>query len=307
MMPWTRKAEAEDGAVTGVAVRDRRPGRVPIGIATGLLTLIALGLFEVSVAAQYQYLLPARHWERIPAATLAGALDALMITFSLLAYGMSRAGKPAPVERALIMGCAVASAGMNLAEANVASPRSVAAYVAAPIALAVTIDRLIAVVYRFYTGRAQRSAWSGTGRAALYVLRLCMDPRPTASGLRAMVLAAAPVPGQPAPEPEPRRRRRTAPVPRPPAELPAPPAEPPAGPPAEPPTPAEADLTGMRPADAIRAAVAVLGSDAEAADVAAWLARQGVTVEVRRVNETMKRDQARHVLRPVPDRQEAAG
>jgi Protein of unknown function (DUF2637) len=287
MTIWARNAEA----------RERRPGRVPIGIAASLLTVIALGLFEVSVAAQYQYLLPARHGERIPAATLAGALDALMITFSLLAYGMSRAGKPAPVERALIMGCAVASAGMNLAEANVASPRSVAAYVAAPVALAVTIDRLVAVVYRFYTGRPQRSAWAGLRRVALYVLRFCMDPLPTVKGVRQMTLAAAPVPGQQPAAAAPRRPRRDAvPAPRPPAELPAPEA-----PPGEPPAPAE--VAGMRAADAIRAAVAALGGE-DAGDVVAWLKERGVTVEARRVNETIKRDQR---LRSVPDRQEAAG
>jgi len=173
----------------------RKPGTYPIGIATALLALIAAGLFCVSVAAQYQYLLPARHGEKIPAAILAGALDALMITFSLLAYGMSRAGKPARIERTLIMVCGLASAGMNLAEADIGSPRSVLAYVVAPIALAVTIDRLISVIYRWTSAKSQRSAWGASGRAVLYLLRFILDPWPTAVGVRRMVLSAAPVPG----------------------------------------------------------------------------------------------------------------
>jgi hypothetical protein len=177
--------------------RPRRPGRAAIGIATVLLVVVAAGLFVVSVSAQYQYLLPARHNEKVPSAILAGSLDFMMITFSLLAFGLSRAGKPAPVERALIMACALASSGMNLSEANLGSPRSVAAYVVAPLALAVTIDRLIAVVYRFYTDKPERSAWSGVGRFGLYVLRLILAPWPTATGLRRMALAAAPVPGKP--------------------------------------------------------------------------------------------------------------
>jgi hypothetical protein len=49
-------------------------------------------------------------------------LDLLMIVFTLLALGLSRAGQPARAERALILLCAVASAYMNVSAADVASP-----------------------------------------------------------------------------------------------------------------------------------------------------------------------------------------
>ena len=55
----------------------------------------------------------------------------------MLALGLSRAGKPARAERALILLCAAASAYMNVSGADVASPRSVVAYAVALIALAV--------------------------------------------------------------------------------------------------------------------------------------------------------------------------
>jgi hypothetical protein len=69
------------------------------------------------------------------------------------------------------------------------------------------------------------------------------------------------------------------------------------------------DVTQMRPADAIRAAVAALSDGRDdatvaAADVVAWLAARGVATEVRRVNETIKRARSRG-LRLVP--QEEAG
>jgi hypothetical protein len=55
-------------------------------------------------------------------------LDLLMIVFTLLALCLSRAGKSARAERALILACATASSYMNVAAADVASPRSVTAY-----------------------------------------------------------------------------------------------------------------------------------------------------------------------------------
>ena len=58
-------------------------------------------------------------------------LDLGMIVFTLLALGLSRAGKPARAERALTLACAAASAYMNVAAADVASPRSVTAYAVA--------------------------------------------------------------------------------------------------------------------------------------------------------------------------------
>ena len=73
-------------------------------------------------------------------------LDAGMVILSALGIGLARAGKPSGSVRFLIMICAGASAGMNLAAADPASWRSVAAYVAAPVFLAVITDRVIAVI-----------------------------------------------------------------------------------------------------------------------------------------------------------------
>jgi hypothetical protein len=102
--------------------------------------------------------------------------------------------------------CAAASAGMNLAAADPASWRSVAAYVAAPVFLAVITDRVIAVIRQHILPHDAESAWAPLGRAAvavlrlaatvaLYLLRTVLVPSGTLRGLRQMVLDAAPVPG----------------------------------------------------------------------------------------------------------------
>jgi hypothetical protein len=104
---------------------------------------------------------------------------------------------------------------MNVSAADVASPRSVTAYAVAPIALAVVVDRVVAVIRRHVLADQEPSAWTSMGRAllaasrlagvaALYSLRTVLAPRETSAGLRRMVLGAAPLPGLPAPvEPPP--------------------------------------------------------------------------------------------------------
>src|SRR5207244_740302 len=103
-----------------------RPGRLLINTAAVLLGLLDAGLFAVSLKAQYQYIFHAKNqwW---PAWTEAFALDAGLIVFSLLALGLARGRQAAPVERALIVVCALGSAAMNYGAADVSSPRSVAA------------------------------------------------------------------------------------------------------------------------------------------------------------------------------------
>jgi len=103
---------------------------------------------------------------------------------------------------------------MNVSAADVASPRSVAAYVVAPLALAAVVDRVVAVIRRHVLADAEPSAWITVGRAAaaaaritglalLYCLRFALAPPETARGLRQMVLDAAPLPALPkAPAPE---------------------------------------------------------------------------------------------------------
>ena len=74
-----------------------------------LLGLLAAGLFVVSLAAQYRYLIAERH-QTIPSVIEAVGLDVGMAIFSLLALGLAMAGQSARVERALIVACALGSA-----------------------------------------------------------------------------------------------------------------------------------------------------------------------------------------------------
>ena len=185
----------------------RAPGSVLIAVAAWLLALIGGGALFVSFSAQYAYIFTVR---RQDAASVIEALllDLLMIVFTLLALGLSRAGKSARAERVLILACAAASSYMNVSAADVASPRSVAAYAIAPIALAVVVDRVVAVIRRHVLADQEPSAWSTVGRAAaaaariaglvlLYCLRFALAAPETARGLRRMVLDAAPLPALP--------------------------------------------------------------------------------------------------------------
>ena len=164
----------------------------------------------MSFTAQQQYVFAARHQD-VASIIEALLLDLLMIVFTLLALGLSRAGKSSRTERALILACAAASAYMNVSAADTASPRSVVAYAVAPIALAVVVDRVVAVIRRHVLADEEASAWTAMGRAllavsrlagvaALYSLRFVLAPPSTATGLRRMVLDAAPLPGLQAPE-----------------------------------------------------------------------------------------------------------
>jgi hypothetical protein len=183
----------------------RRPGSGLIAVATGLLFLLGLGLFAVSIAAQYRYVLGERH-QIAPSVIEALALDLAMTIFSLLALGLARAGKPSRAERVLIQACAAASGVMNFAAANDASPKSVLAYVMPPVLLAVVADRVISVARRHVLGDDERSPWQplgraaalmlrGVGRAGLYGVRLAAAPPGTVRGLRRALLDATPLPG----------------------------------------------------------------------------------------------------------------
>jgi len=204
-----------DGERLRVGVRrragtGRAPGSVLIAVAAWLLAFVGGGALFVSFSAQYAYIVTVR---RQDAASVIEALllDLLMIVFTLLALGLSRAGQPARTERILILACAAASSYMNVSAADVASPRSVAAYAIAPVALAVVVDRVVAVIRRHVLADQEPSAWNTLGRAAaavakiagrmlLYSLRLALAAPETARGLRRMVLDAAALPQTPAPE-----------------------------------------------------------------------------------------------------------
>jgi hypothetical protein len=181
--PWQRQADSGE-----------RPGSALIRTATVLLFLLGLGLLTVSYAAQYRYVLAQRHQPTVSVME-AGALDAGMAIFSLLALGLARAGLAAKVERALIVACAAGSAIMNYAAADAASPRSVLAFCMPPVFLAVVVDRVVVSVRRHVLGmRDGHSPWAIAGRIGLYGLRFVLSPWPTATGLRRWVLVATPLP-----------------------------------------------------------------------------------------------------------------
>jgi Protein of unknown function (DUF2637) len=195
-------------SLSNLAGKHRRPGSMLIGWAGWLLAALGAGLLFVSFAGQYKYIFAARQ-QQVASVIEALMLDAGMIIFSLLALGLARSGKPARTERVLIVACAAASAGMNYAAADDASPRSVIAFTAAPVFLAVVVDRVIAVIRRHVLGDKETSPWTLAGRAlrrtahaaglaALYSLRFALAARETGRGLRQVVLDAAPLPGIPA-------------------------------------------------------------------------------------------------------------
>ena len=182
----------------------RTPGSRVIAFATWLLALLGAGLMYVSFDAQYQFIL-AQKGARATSMIEAAMLDAGMVILSALGIGLAQAGKPSGSVRVLIMICAGASAGMNTAAAEPASWRSVAAYVSAPVFLAVITDRVIAVIRQHVLPLDAESAWAPIGRAAvimlrlaavvaLYLLRTMLAPSGTLRGLRQMVLDAAPLP-----------------------------------------------------------------------------------------------------------------
>jgi hypothetical protein len=187
---------------------DRAPGQRVIAFATWLLVLLGAGLMYVSFAAQYQYIFAVK---RVDAASAieAAMLDAGMIVLSALGIGLALAGKASKAERFLIMVCAGLSAFMNYAAADTASWRSVVAYVAAPVFLAVIVDRVISVIRRHVLPLDAESAWVPLGRATiaaarlaavvlLYLLRFVLAPPSTGMGLRQAVLNATPLPAAPA-------------------------------------------------------------------------------------------------------------
>lgn len=183
-----------------------------VNVAVALLFVLALGLYAVSLKAQFAYVMAVKHDD--PMAWIeAIALDAGMAVFSLLALGMARAGQSARVERLFVAACAIGSAAMNLAAADTTSARSVLAYIMPPLFLAGLVDRVVAVVRRHYLGDDAALAWAGTGYACLaalrlsgvimlYAMRAVIAPRSTCAGLRLLIIRAAPVP-----EREPKRAK----------------------------------------------------------------------------------------------------
>jgi len=199
--PVLRLARAGDAHPPGVAGprgSSRRPGSVLVAVATGMLFVLGVGLFAVSLDAQYRYVFHAKH-QSAASWVEALALDVGMAIFSLLALGLARAGKAARVERVMITVCAGASGVMNFAAANDASPKSVLAYVMPPVFLAVVADRVVSVVRRHVLGEQEQSPWHGAIPLVMYLLRLILAPPSTAAGLRRWLLVKTPLPASAAP------------------------------------------------------------------------------------------------------------
>jgi hypothetical protein len=179
-----------------------------IGTGAVLLVLLGGGLLAVSYAAQYRYVLHQR--DQVAASLIeAGALDIGLIIFSLVALGLALAGLSAKTERAAIVGCAVASAVMNYAAADVTSPRSVLAFCMPPVFLAFVVDRVVSAARRHVLGiREGRSPWATIadatvgvlrflGTLMLYMLRFLVAAPSTCTGLRGAILASTPLPRLP--------------------------------------------------------------------------------------------------------------
>jgi len=196
-----------EAAITNIrrlAGAERAPGSRLVLAATILLGLLAAGLFVVTLNAQYKYVFTVKQ-QSVPSVIEAASLDLGMAIFTLLALGLAMAGQPARIERALIVACAAGSAAQNYAAADVTSPRSVAAYVAPSLFLALVVDRVVAVMRRHVLGGTERSVWATVGRALaatarafavvlLYGLRFVLAPPSTGAGLRRVVLNATPLP-----------------------------------------------------------------------------------------------------------------
>jgi hypothetical protein len=203
--PALRPVRGDDShapAWAGARGGSRPPGSILVAAATGLLFLLAVGLFAVSLDAQYRYVLHAKH-QSAASWIEALALDVGMAIFSLLALGLARAGKPARAERVLIIACAGASGVMNFAAANDASPKSVLAYVMPPVFLAVVADRVVSVVRRHVLGEDERSPWLAAAAVVLYAVRMVLAPWSTAAGLRRWLLLRTPLPETPVVAPVP--------------------------------------------------------------------------------------------------------
>ena len=138
--------------VRRIAGGERAPGSVLIGAAAWLLALVGAGALYVELlrAAAVRVRRPASgRCQHHRGAAARRAADRVHAAGARPVPGRA---SPARTERALILACAIASAYMNVSDADTASPRSVVAYAVAPVALAVVVDRVVAVIRRHVLG-----------------------------------------------------------------------------------------------------------------------------------------------------------
>ena len=198
--PRQRRSYVTNVGVRRIAGRrDRQPG-VPgtrlLICAAGLLLLLAAAQGYVSWFTQYGFIHATKH-AVLPSGLEALGLDAGAVIFALLALALAVMGRPARIERVLNVACALGSMTMNILAAELGSPRSVIIFALPSLLYVAASDRLIATVRRHaLAGQdiADRSVWAGTGKAALYVLRLTVALPSTATGLRRWLLNVTPLP-----------------------------------------------------------------------------------------------------------------
>lgn len=169
------------------------PGTALLVTAAVLILGLAATMAYVSWFAQFTFILDAKHGARLPSELEAVGLDAGAVIFALLGLAHARMGRPAFVERALNLACAFGSMTMNLLGADLASPRSVAAYVLPAVLYAAASDRLIAVVAH-QAGVNETSVWQRVGVVCLYLLRFALAFPSTWGGLRRRLLQMTPLP-----------------------------------------------------------------------------------------------------------------
>ena len=119
-----QRRAGRDTNVRRLAGAERAPGSALIAIAAWLLAAARRrpAVRQSSPPSSGTCSLPATR--TVASIIEALMLDVLMIVFSLLALGLSRAGKSARTERALILACPFGVGYMNTSAADTASPRS---------------------------------------------------------------------------------------------------------------------------------------------------------------------------------------
>ena len=188
--------------VRRIAGADRAPGSALVSAAAVLLALLAAGLFVVSLTAQYRYVFAVKHQVRAERHRGVG-LD--------VRYGRVHAAGARPgdgravggIERALIVVCAVASAGQN-------SPRRISPHRAAwPLTSCLrcswpwwstgswrwSAGTCWATLSR-RCGRLSAGGWLRLSGVAWPAVRAAVRPGAAVdpAGLRRLVLVAAPLP-----------------------------------------------------------------------------------------------------------------
>jgi hypothetical protein len=175
-----------------------------LAIATAGLALLASAAAAVSFTAQYRMVLAQRH-QYLAAGLEAAIPDAGALVFASLGIALALHGRRAVRARVLNLAAVAASVVMNVLAA---SPgwRGLAIWAMPPVAYALASDTMIGVVRARAVAR-QRALASRladdeptplalAGAGLLWLLRLGLAPRSTATGFRSWVLDSPAAPGR---------------------------------------------------------------------------------------------------------------